>query len=282
MMRLSTIVPFLAGLSDKELGSLHRRLGGFLSVESRSFLKLLAEVTRSPLLAGKSLPEIAQLVGSPDPMDARRLAEDCAAYRADRNAELVLTQHRNTAAPSTEIFLSLLHYQAPRSPKIRAGLFQLWMRAEPKPTRGDISCMHMHDELPVLHWLLRDQAVEVFEAVVENHYHELQEFVLWFLGKASHHTEHFIGNYEYRSFNVYAFGRPRHAAWARLAQEVQSAAAGLGVSIPEEVRLPAMPDLESPTNACLIMSPARISRRRLNWLRDHLFVRDSSKSGRSW
>jgi hypothetical protein len=208
MMRLSTVVPFLSGLSDKELGSLHRRLGGFLSDESCGLLRQLAEATRSPLLAGKSLAEIAQLVGSPDPMDAGRLAKGCAAYLASRNAERVLAQYRDTAAPSTETFLSLLHRQAPRSPRIRAGLFELWIRAEPKPTGGDISGMHMDDELPILHWLLREHAAKVFRTVVENHHSELQEFVLWFLGKARNHTEHFSGNYEYHSFNVYALPPP--------------------------------------------------------------------------
>jgi hypothetical protein len=103
--------------------------------------------------------------------------------------------------------------------------------------------------------------------------------VSWFLGKAREYTEYFTGNYKFSSFNVYAYGRPRFATWARLAQEVQDAATSLGISFPESVRLPAMPTLEAPTNAVLLMSPARISRRRLKWIQDHLFVRDLGKSG---
>src|SRR5262249_29586533 len=129
MMRLSTIVPFLARLPENELRSLHERLGGFLSQKSIHLLSLLAAVASGPLLRGKSLTEIAQLVGSPDPLDGARLAEDCQATRADRHAEQVLAQHRHTPAPPPELFLSLLDYKQPCS-RLRAGLFELWLRAE--------------------------------------------------------------------------------------------------------------------------------------------------------
>jgi hypothetical protein len=77
---------------------LHERLGGFLSQKSIHLLSLLAAATGGVLLARKSLTGIAQLVGSPDPLDVAKLAENCAAYRAARHAEQVLAQHRDTPA----------------------------------------------------------------------------------------------------------------------------------------------------------------------------------------
>jgi hypothetical protein len=45
MLRLNASVPFLSRLSDKELKSLHDRLGGFLSEESLRPLNWLADTT---------------------------------------------------------------------------------------------------------------------------------------------------------------------------------------------------------------------------------------------
>jgi hypothetical protein len=241
MLRLSTVVPFLSRLSDKELKALHDRLGGFLSEESFRLLNGLAATTSS--LGRRSLAKIAQLVGSPDPMDACKLAGDCAAYAADRHAERLLEQYRDTPAP-TKAFLSLLDRHRPRSPQTRAGLFELWLRAEPKPKGGGISGMLMDDELPILHWLLREQVAEVFQILAENHHDQLRKFVCWFLGKAHHYTQYFSGNYRYSSSIVYNFGRPRFAAWVRLAEEVQTAAVSLGISFPGDLRLPAMREHE--------------------------------------
>jgi hypothetical protein len=226
MLRLDAVVPFLSRLSDKELRALHDRLGGFLSEESFRLLNELAATTSS--LGRGSLASIAQIVGSPDPMDAGRLAEDCAAYTADRHAERVLEQCRDAPAP-TKAFLSLLHRRRPQSPQTRAGLFELWLRAEPKPKGGGIAGMLMDDELPILHWLLRDQVAEVFQAIAESHNDQLREFVSLFLDKARRYTEYFSGNYRYSSSIVYNFGRPRFAAWVGLAQEVQAAAVSLGL-----------------------------------------------------
>jgi hypothetical protein len=174
MLRLDRIVPFLSRLSDRDLQSLHDRLGGFLSEESLRFLNGLAATTSS--LGRRSLASIAQIVGSPDPMDAGRLAEDCAAYTADRHAERVLELYRDAPAP-TKAFLSLLDRNRPRSPQTRAGLFELRLRAEPKPKGGGIAGMLMDDELPILHWLLREQVTGVFQILVENHHDRLREFV---------------------------------------------------------------------------------------------------------
>jgi len=96
-------------------------------------------------------------------------------------------------------------------------------------------------------------------------------------GEARRYTQYFTGNYKYDSFVVYAYGRPRFAAWARLAQEVQDAATSLGIWFPEGVRLPAMPRLDEPTRAFLVRSPVRISRRRLKQIQE-LFVRDPEES----
>ena len=232
------------------------------------------------MLARKSLTEIAQLVGSSDPLDVAGLAEDCAAHQADWHAEQALAKHRDTPEPPPELFLSLLDYKQPCS-RLRAGLFELWLRAEPKPKGGRLLCGSMNDELPVLHWLLREQAAELFHGLVGTHHQELRDFVSWFLDKARPYTSYFTGGYKFGSFNMYAFGRPRYAAWARLAQEVQDAATSLGIPFPESLRLPAMPDLEKPTQAISMVCPVRLSRRHLKQIQDQL-GRDSEKpSGNS-
>jgi hypothetical protein len=237
MLRRSSIIPFLSRLSDKELQSLHDRLGGFLSAESLRLLNNLASTTLP--VGRRSLAKTAQIVGSPDPMDAGELVADCAAYVDDQRAIRALEQHGDAPAPP-EAFLPLLNRRRPRSSQIRARLFELWLRAEPKPTGGNISGMLMNDELPMLYWLLREQAGEVFQVVAESHHEPLREFVCWFLEKAQPYTRYFTGAYEYSSSVVYNFGRPRFAAWVQLAQEVQAAAMSLGISIPENVRLPVM------------------------------------------
>ena len=276
MMRISTMVPFLARLPENELRLLHERLGGFLSQKSIHLLSRLAAVTCGLLVAHKSLTEITQLVGSSDPLDVARLAEDCAAYDADRDAERVLAQHRDMPEPPPELFLSLLDYNQP-CPRLRAGLFELWLRAEPKPKGGRLPSGSMDDELPVLHWLLREQAAEIFQSLVATHEKALAEFVSWFLGKARPYTQHFTGGYKFGSFNMYAFGRPRYAAWARLAQEVQDAATSLGIPFPETLQLPAMADLEKPTQASLVTSSTGISHRHLKRMAEQLSVREPGK-----
>jgi hypothetical protein len=279
MMRLPTIVHFLARLSENELRLLHQRLGGFLSQRSIHLLSRLAAVTSDLFVAHKSLTEIAQLVGSSDPLDAARLAEDCATYRADRDVERVLARHRDTPTPPQELFLSLLDSKQP-CPRLRAGLFELWLRAEPKPKGGRLPCGSMDDELPVLHWLLREQSAEVFQGLVATHHKALEEFASWFLGTARPYTGYFTGGYKFGSFNMYAFGRPRYAAWARLAQEVQDAAVSLGIPFPESLRLPAMPDLEKPTQASLVTSSTGISPRHLKRMAELLSVREPGKRDR--
>jgi hypothetical protein len=109
------------------------------------------------------------------------------------------------------------------------------------------------------------------QVLAQNHHDQMREFVCWFLEKARRYTEYFTGSCPFTSFNVYAFGRPRFAAWARLAQEVQDASVKLGIAIPEVLRLPAMPELEQPTRAFLIETPMRISGRRLKRIQDAFF-----------
>jgi hypothetical protein len=276
MMRLSTMVPFLARLPEKELRLLHERLGGFLSQRSIHLLSRLAAVTSGLLVGHKSLTGIAQLVGSSDSLDIARLAEDCAAYRAGRDAEQVLAKHRDAPTPPPKLFLSLLDSKQP-CPRLCAGLFELWLRAEPKPKGGRLPCGSMDDELPVLHWLLREQAAEILQDLAATHEKALAEFVSWFLGKARPYTGYFTGGYKFGSFNMYAFGRPRYAAWARLAQEVQDAAASLGIPFPESLRLPEMPDLEKSTQASLVTSSTGISPRHLKRMAEQLSVREPGK-----
>jgi hypothetical protein len=204
------------------------------------------------------------------------LAEDCEAYLADRYAEKVLARCRDTPAPPQKLFLSLLDYKQPCS-WLRAGLFELWLRAKPKPKGGLLWFGSMEDELPILHWLLREQAAVVFQGLVATHHKELEEFVSWFLEKARPNTKYFTGSYKFTSFNIYAFGRPRYAAWSRLAQEVQGAATSLGIPFPESLGLPAMPDLEIPTQASLVTSSTWISYCHLKRMAEQLSVRDPGK-----
>jgi hypothetical protein len=233
----SNIIPFLSRLSDKELHLLYDRLGGFLPAESLRLLNNLASTTLP--LGRRSLAKTAQMVGSSDPMDAEELVADCAAYVDDQRAIRALEQHGDAPAPP-EAFRPLLNRRRPRSSQIRARLFELWLRSEPKPTGGGIGGMLMDGELPVLHWLLHDQVAEVFQALAQNHHDELREFVCWFLEKAHPYTRYFTGAYKYTSSIVSNYGRPRFAAWVRLAQEIEAAAMSLGISIPEGLRLPVM------------------------------------------
>jgi hypothetical protein len=245
MMRFSTIVPFLARLPEKELRSLHERLGGFLSENSIHLLSRLAAVTGDPLLSGKALTEIAQMVGSSDPLDVAKLAEDCEAYRADQNAEKVLARYRDTPAPPPTLF-QFDYRRRPPSLRLSAGLFELWLRTEPKPKGGILYCGSIDNELPVLYWLLRDQAAQVFQGLVGTHGKAIEEFVSWFLDKAHLYAKYFTGRYNYTSSTVYTYGRPRFAAWAALGKEVQDAARSLGIPFPKSLRFPAMPELRNP------------------------------------
>ena len=218
---------------------------------------------------------IRQSEGSSDPLDLERLADDCQAYRAERHAEQVLAQHRDTPAPPPELFLSLLGYEQP-CPRLRVGLFELWLRAKPKPKGGHLWLGNMDDELPVLHWLLREQAAEIFQGLVGTHRKAIEEFVSWFLGKARPYTQYFTGGYNF-SFITYAYGRPRFAAWAKLGKEVQDAATSLGIPLPEASGLPAMPDLEIPTRWSLVTSSTGISHRHLKRMAEQLAVCEPEK-----
>ncbi len=183
-------------------------------------------------------------MGSSDPFDVARLAEDYAAYRADKDAEKALARYRDAPTPPPKLFLSLLDYRQPLCLRRRSGLFELWLRATPKPKGGLLWCGNMDDELPVLYWLLRDQAAEIFQCLVGTHHKAIEEFVSWFLDKAHPYAKYFTGRYNYTSSTVYTYGRPRFAVWAKLGKEVQDAATSLGIPFPESLRFPAMPDLE--------------------------------------
>src|SRR5262249_58752859 len=121
--------------------------------------------------------------------------------RVDGQGERVLAKHRHTPAPPPELFLSLLDYKQPCS-RLRAGLFELWLRAEPKPKGGRLLCGSMNDELPVLHWLLRERAAQVFQGLGGTHHKELHEIVSSFLGKAHPYTAHFTGGSRLTSFTI--------------------------------------------------------------------------------
>jgi hypothetical protein len=86
--------------------------------------------------------------------------------------------------------------------------------------------------------------------------------VSWFLGEARQYARYVTRNYRFDSFVVYAYGRPRFA-WAQLAKEVQDAARSLGISFSEKLWLPVLPRLEEPTRAFSMVSPVRMTRRRL-------------------
>src|SRR5215472_14740947 len=89
----------------------------------------------------------------------------------------------------------------------------------------------------------RWQVAEVFRLVDGVHDNQLQEFVPWFLRAARRYTGYFNGTYKYGSMTVYVQGLPRYAAWIRLALD-RTPGRGLGRTLPEMVRLPALPDLE--------------------------------------
>jgi hypothetical protein len=244
MMRLSTIVSFLARLPEKELRSLHERLGGFLSEDSIHLLRRLAAETSNLLRARTSLARIAQRLGSSDPLDVAKLAEDCEAYLVDQKAEKVLTRYRDAPAPPPKLF-QFDYRRRPPCLRLRAGLFELWLRAEPKPKGGLLYCGNMDNELPALHWLLRKQAAEVLQVLVGTHGKAIEEFVSWFLDKAHPYAKYFTGRYNYTSSTTYTYGRPRFAAWALLGKEVQDAASSLGIPFPKRLRFPAMHDLSA-------------------------------------
>jgi len=196
-----------------------------------------------PIARYKSLAGIAQLVGSSDPLDITGLAEDCEGYLADQNAEKVLARYCDAPAPPPTLF-QFDYRRRPPCLRLRAGLFELWLRAEPKPKGGLFYCGSMDNELPVLHWLLRERAVEVFEGLIGTHRKAIEEFVSWFLDKARPYAKYFTGRYHYTSSTTYTYGRPRFAAWSLLGKEVQDASTSLGIPFPKSLRLPAMPDLE--------------------------------------
>ena len=127
---------------------------------------------------------------------------------------------------------------------MRVELFELWMRSDPKPRGGCINGMNVDDEFPVLHWLLREHVAEVFAALMDQRREELQEFVIWLLKKARHYAECFTSSYQGWSYVTYTYGRPRFRFCARLALEVEKSAIDLGINVPDDARLPEMPDLD--------------------------------------
>jgi len=121
---------------------------------------------------------------------------------------------------------------------------------------------------------------EIFQSLAANHHDQLQKFVHWFLKKARPYTQYFAEKDQSHSFVFWAYGRPRFAAWARLAREVEAVAVSLGMPIPKELRLSAMPRLDDPTRAFSIESPVRISGRRLKQIQDAVRGADSEETDR--
>ena len=179
-------------------------------------------------------------------MNIEQLSRDCAVYLTDRNAEALLAHYQGVEAPTEEVFLMLLDSMRPSLLQARAGLFELWLRAEPKPRGGRLLGMHRRDELPLLHWLLREQVAEVFGILAQKHHDELQKFVVWFLDKAREHTRYFGGKVRHSPSTAFNYSRSWHTAWALLAKEVQAGARSLGISFPRRLRVPAMPTIEVP------------------------------------
>lgn len=250
----SESLPYLASRSDADLKLLYNRLGSFLSDEANRVLVGLVRATYSACLRRTSLASVAQTVNAKAPLDVEALVEDIKAYATDKAGERVLTRYRNDAAVPPQTFLDLLDYEAPRSLRTRTELFELWMHADSKPAGGAIDGMGMEGELPFLHWLLREQVEEVFTSLVESRRTKLQEFVVWFLGKSLYYAQAFHTPGRFSSFNMYAFGRPRYAAWVRLALEVENAATQLNIAVPDSVKLPAMPYLGKGGAAILYLS----------------------------
>jgi hypothetical protein len=238
------IDPFLRAQSASDLKLLYELLGGLLSDESTRMLARLGCATRNEWLKHKSLTRVAQIVGATDPRDLEKLVDDIKTYNTHRSVELVLSKYHTSPTIPTTTFLELLSMEPPRSVQMRAELFDCWMRSDPKPCGGDINGMGMDNEFPVLHWILREYVGGVFAALVDQRRQQLQEFVLWLLGEARYFAEYFSPSYEYTSYVVYAYGRPRFEACARLALEVENAALALGFNVPDDVRLPDMPTID--------------------------------------
>jgi hypothetical protein len=73
-------------------------------------------------------------------------------------------------------------------------------------------------------------------------------------GEARPYARYFTGSYKFDSFVVYAYGRPRFAAWAQLGKEVEDAATGLGIPIAESCDFQRCPALRNPrarSRSCL-------------------------------
>ena len=108
------------------------------------------------------------------------------------------------------------------------GYFELWLRAEPKPKGGRLSCGSMDDELPVLHWLLREQAAEVFQGLVGTHLKRYTSSFPGFLAKRARTPD--ISREAISSLlSTCTPSVAPDSRAGRLAQEVQDAATSLGI-----------------------------------------------------
>jgi hypothetical protein len=143
---------------------------------------------------------------------------------------------------------------------MRARLFELWLRAEPKPVGGSICGLTADDEFGVLHWLLSGQVAGVFAELIDRRREDLERFVLWLLGKARPFAQYLNYDYPFSSFVGYAFGFPHYRVRVRLALEVEKAALHLDLDIPEDVRLPEMPNLDRQDFAGLLPDTPRSKR----------------------
>jgi hypothetical protein len=180
---------------------------------------------------------LTQIVGARTPIDPKKLLDDIEAYNTHLRCERLLKYDGPRATP-VEAFLELSQLEPLRSVPMRVRLFELWLRTEPKPRGGVIHGLNVDDEFGVLHWILKKNAADVLSRFVEEQRDALERFVDWLLEKARAYTKYFTGSYHYTSSVVYEFGRPRFAARIRLALEVEKAAIALGLTVPDDARLP--------------------------------------------
>jgi hypothetical protein len=192
-------------------------------------------------------------VKATDPHDREKLIADIHAHRTERVIRAVLSRSDESPQITPEAFLKLLECKPPRSIETRVELFKRWLRCEPKPRGGKINDLNIDDEFPVLHWILRENANDVFSAADVDDLDGLREFIVWVLRKGRHYAEYFDGTYRWSSFNMYTSGCPRFQLCAKLAREIENGAIAIGIDVPDAVRLPAMPHIGMGGGAFMII-----------------------------
>ncbi len=100
-------------------------------------------------------------------------------------------------------------------------------------------------EFPFLRWLLAGHVRAVFSDLMGRRPDELGAVRPLAAPEAHYYASCFSADYRFGSYNEFTFGRPLFRACAQLGLEVEKAALALGIAVPDDVRLPAMPALNN-------------------------------------